>query len=152
MKNILCLMLTIGVLFSACKKEEDNNNSNTTTYPFSCKLGGTDFHDNPQASVNSSDVLIIDATYNTNTIRLTLPFFSQRNTGDTIQFSLPGMGVVTQDNITYSNIFNPPGEINITELNTIDGTISATFEFRANELENFQHVMVTEGKLNKVNF
>jgi len=41
---------------------------------------------------------------------------------------------------------------NITELNTIDGTISATFEFRANELENFQHVMVTEGKLNKVNF
>ena len=156
MKNVLCLMLIMSILFSFCKKEEENNenNSNATQYAFRCYLGDTDFYDNPQVSVNSSDVLIIDAVYNSNTIRLTLNSFSQRATGDIIQFSAPGMGVVTQDGITYSNTYFPPydGTINITELNTNNSTLSATFNFRANELQNFQSLIVTEGKLDKINF
>jgi len=147
MKKLLFTCLAIAVTFATCKKEEETPPNNTpTTYAFSCKIDGADFTDNnPVASVNASDVLMIDAENGGNTIRMVIYNFSYRNVDEEISLivgNIISCAFVTKDGIEYTN--TQSGKLIFSK---IDAKLSGTFEFISEDPDNVAlPVEVSEGE------
>ena len=103
-------------------------------HPLVAKLMGKNFSDNsPEISVNGSDMMSIKLS---EVLDIKVYSFSQRSEGETIYFSVPGMGIVSYGGATYSSTYNgPPYDGQIVFSSLEDETLSGTFSFKAQDVD-----------------
>ena len=140
------------LVLTSCKEEEIIIDPNPSGPSLSCKIDGEDFSDNsPEISVNGSDMMSIKLS---EVLDIKVYSFSQRSEGETIYFSVPGMGIVSYGS-TYSSTYNGPpydGQIVFTTLE--DETLSGTFSFKAQDVDPtmFTNIWVTEGVFENISY
>ena len=138
------IILIFSVLFSYSCKEVDLP-ADIDQPLASCTVNGSSF------SASSIDLSLIDDEYN---VSIRVYNFSDKNINETIYFSVPGMGIVSFDDVTYTNFYNPPyeGEIMFTDLSS--GSLSGTFHFKGQDVVvgSFMNVNVLDGSFENLTY
>lgn len=150
MKIRIFFIFILCLLFS-CEKEEDGSQDPNATY-FRCVIGGNEFEDlNPQASLSlSNDLLTIDVSDNTYTLSTKIYFFSTRNQGDTVFFSIANMAVLNDGSSLFSNEYDQPyGTLILTDLD--EDKMSGTFSFKVYD-SNGVKINISNGEFQNITY
>ena len=115
---------------------------------FTCEIEGDSFMDNtPTIDINVSDMMSISLSDGTYDIDLRIYNFSSINENEIVYFSVPSMGLVNNNGITYSSFYQPPyeGELMFTKKET--NKLSGTFHFKAQDVAvgSFLNITVKDG-------
>ena len=87
------------LLFFSCKKVEEVDLDQPAA---TCTVDGNSFiASNFDASVNELDMININLSDNVYDISIRIYNFSEKNVNEVVYFSVPGMGIVTHNDITY---------------------------------------------------
>tara|TARA_B100000902_G_C26816871_1_gene671971 strand:+ start:58 stop:513 length:456 start_codon:yes stop_codon:yes gene_type:complete len=148
------IILIFSVLFSYSCKEVDLP-ADIDQPLASCTVNGSSFSASSiDLSLNDLDMMtigLIDDEYN---VSIRVYNFSDKNINEPIYFSVPGMGIVSFDDVTYTNFYNPPyeGEIIFTDLSP--GSLSGTFHFKGQDVVvgSFMNVNVLDGSFENLTY
>ena len=141
------LLFSLLFLFS-CEKSQDFPAPVTDNTFLSCDINNANMYTNTiTASVNNSDMLSVVADDGVHSITIRVYNFSDKNIGDTVYFSVPGMGIVLKDGVTFSNLYSPPYDGILIFSDITSSTISGDFYFKAQDVAvgSFTNVNVING-------
>ena len=122
---------------------------------FICTVGEVSFaDDNPQIDINNSDMMSISLSDGSYDIDLRIYNFSDINENEIVYFSVPSMGLVNNNGITYSSFYQPPydGELIFTKKEA--EKLSGTFHFKAQDVAvgSFLNITVKDGVFEDVSY
>lgn len=137
------------LLFTSCQKEI------IETSKFTCTIGGDSFEDEtPVIDINTSDMMSISLSDGVYDIDLRIYNFSSINENEIVYFSVPSMGLVNHNGITYSSFYQPPydGELIFTKKEA--NKLSGTFHFKAQDVAvgSFLNIIVTDGSFDNISY
>ena len=140
------LLSALLLLFISC--EEEITEPIGQSPKFICTVGEVlFFDDNPQIEINNSDMMSISLSDGSYDIDLRIYNFSDINENEIIYFSVPSMGLVNNNGITYSSFYQPPydGELIFTKKES--EKLSGTFHFKAQDVAvgSFLNIAVKDG-------
>ena len=119
---------------------------------FICTVGGNSFEDEtPQIDINGSDMMTISLSDGVYDINLRAYNFSSINASEVVYFSIPSMGIVTKDAVTYSNTCSGPpydGELIFTKKES--DKLSGTFHFKAQAEVTGVMIIVKDGSFEDI--
>ena len=113
-----------------------------------CTINGSDFvASSIDLSLNELDMMTINLSDGEYDVSMRIYNFSDKNINETIYFSVPGMGIVSFNDVTYTNFFNPPYEGEITFSDLSSGSCSGTFHFKGQDVVvgSFMNINVLNG-------
>ena len=126
------------------------------TPKFICTVGGEYFFEDeaPIIDINASDMMSISLSDGAYDIDLRIYNFSDINENEIVYFSVPSMGLVNNNGVTYSNSYFPPyeGELIFTK-KEVD-KLSGTFHFKAQDVAvgSFVNIIVTDGSFDNISY
>ena len=135
------------LLFASCKEEIIDPPIDQPK--FTCTVGGEYFFEDeaPIIDINSSDMMSISLSDGTYDIDLRIYNFSSINENEIVYFSVPSMGLVNINGVTYSSLYQPPyeGELMFTKKEA--HKLSGTFHFKAQDVAvgSFLNITVKDG-------
>ena len=140
------LLSVLLLLFTSCPKEIIEPIGQSPK--FICTVGEVSFaDDNPQIDINNSDMMSISLSDGAYDIDLRIYNFSSINENEIVYFSVPSMGLVNNNGITYSSFYQPPydGELIFTKKEA--EKLSGTFHFKAQDVAvgSFLNIAVKDG-------
>ena len=146
-------LLAALLLFTSCPKEIIDPPIETPK--FICTVGGSSFEDEtPVIDINGSDMMSISLSDGTYDIDLRIYNFSSINENEIVYFSVPSMGLVNNNGITYSSFYQPPydGELIFTKKES--EKLSGTFHFKAQDVAvgSFLNITVKDGTFEDITY
>ena len=153
MKHTL-LFSSLVLLFSSCEEEITDPHINNPQ--FTCTVGGEYFFEDeaPIIDINVSDMMSISLSDGTYDIDLRIYNFSSINENEIVYFSVPSMGLVNNNGITYSNSYYPPYEGELIFTKKEADKLSGTFHFKAQDVTvgSFVNITVKDGVFEDVSY
>ncbi|MBL0237780.1 MAG: hypothetical protein IPQ02_14490 [Saprospiraceae bacterium] len=157
MKNVLKILLPIIALFtlSHCNKYDKNENVPTTVGSITCKVDGKAWNSKVASGLNAFGIYLLSGTSSDGTIVGVSFQGTQIGTYDLISFaSDDGTYLVPSTGKSYSTQIQTDKNVNkliITQIDSVNQTISGTFQFYATEdSDDKDKVHITEGVINKI--
>ena len=141
------------LLFTSCPEEIIDPSIETPK--FICTVGGDSFEDeSPVIEINASDMMSISLSDGEYDIDLRIYNFSDINENEIVYFSVPSMGLVNNNDITYSNSYYPPYEGELIFTKKQADKLSGTFHFKAQDVAvgSFLNIIVKDGVFEDVSY
>ena len=150
--KFIYLLSTSLFLFTSCPRDIELNPNDPS---FTCEIEGNSFMDNtPTIDINVSDMMSISLSDGTYDIDLRIYNFSSINENEIVYFSVPSMGLVNNNGITYSSFYQPPydGELIFTKKES--NKLSGTFHFKAQDVAvgSFLNITVKDGTFEDITY
>ena len=148
-----CLLSASLLLFTSCPEEIIDPPIETPK--FICTVGGDSFEDeSPVIEINASDMMSISLSDGAYDIDLRIYNFSDINENEIVYFSVPSMGLVNNNGITYSNSYYPPYEGELIFTKKEADKLSGTFHFKAQDVTvgSFVNITVKDGVFEDVSY
>ena len=122
---------------------------------FTCTVGGNSFEDEtPVIDINVSDMMSISLSDGTYDIDLRIYNFSSINENEIVYFSVPSMGLVNNNGITYSSFYQPPYDGQLIFTKKEEDKLSGTFHFKAQDVAvgSFLNITVSDGSFDNISY